>query len=303
MQRARPVVDWPTDGIPCVRPNLGVIWIPAMAGLNYFLPEAAMPWPGEPLSRAAILEARVEQIVTSETMRLAEGFYAMHHDSGEEQIVPYHADTQGVFDIAHLLYGEELFYDLPNPDCESWIRELLDISRAFYTQATLHIKDLLGEPAVSMIHGHGTSQGVFFPTAGGRSSEDTVTLISPDMIERVVLPQISKTAETLGGIFAHFCGKHPTLLEQLCRMDMVRAVDLGNPEYYDTRAVMETCAATGTVLHSRIAAMPGETWQAYARRLATLVRETGARVILRPLVAPHSRDECRAMLQFWHENT
>ena len=57
MARARTVVDWPTDGIPTVRPNLGVTFVPAMAGLPYDLPEDAMPWPGPPLSEDAIRDA------------------------------------------------------------------------------------------------------------------------------------------------------------------------------------------------------------------------------------------------------
>ena len=54
MRRAEPLVDWPTDGIPTVRPNLGVIFVPAMAGLHYKLPPNSMPWPGEPLPRETI---------------------------------------------------------------------------------------------------------------------------------------------------------------------------------------------------------------------------------------------------------
>lgn len=301
--RARPVIDWPTDGIPCVRPNLGVIFVPAMMGLAYRLPEDAMPWPGDHLPREAIRAACLEGIADSETMQLAEAFYEIHFNSGENEIIAYQADTQGIFDIAHLLYGETIFYELPNPERASWIQELLDLSREFYVQTTVYMKKILGESAGSMIHGHGTSQGVFFPNAGVRSSEDTVTLISPAMIDEFILPQIQKSTEILGGIFTHFCGKHPTLLEQLCGMDVIHAIDLGNPEYYDTRQVMEVCAKTGTVLHSRVAAEPEETWQVYIRRLAGLVRETGARLILRPVVVPETREGCEEMLQYWHENT
>jgi len=31
MRRAEVLVDWPTDGIPTVRPNLGVIFVPSVA--------------------------------------------------------------------------------------------------------------------------------------------------------------------------------------------------------------------------------------------------------------------------------
>lgn len=303
MKRAEAVVGWPTDGIPCVRPNLGVIFVPAMAGLSYRLPEGSMPWPGEPLTREAISAARNVAVNASETMGLAEEFYAIHHGSGPEGVVAYQADNQGIFDIAHLLYGDQLFYDLANPDCAFWLEELFQCCRDIYTRATLQVKKLLGERPESMIHGHGASQGVYFPTAGSRCSEDTVTLISPEMIERIVLPQLESIAKTFGGLFVHFCGKHPSLLEQLCRMDVVRAIDLGNPEYHDTRTVMECCAATGTVLHSRLAALPGEDWEAYARRLAALTRETGARLILRPTVFPDTREKAADLLAFWHKNT
>ena len=154
-----------------------------------------------------------------------------------------------------------------------------------------------------MIHGHGTPQGVYFPHTGTRCSEDTVTLISPEMIDRIVLPQIDLLSQTFGGLFVHFCGHHPSLLKQLCQKNTVHALDLGNPELYDTRQVMETCAATGTVLHSRVASLPGETWQGYIQRVAALTRETGARLLLRPTLFPESREEAAEMQAFWHENT
>ena len=55
--------------------------------------------------------------------------------------------------------------------------------------------------------------------------------------------------------------------------------------------------------HGRLADEPGESWQAYVRRVAALVWEAGARVIFRPLVFPAGRDECAAMRDLWHELT
>ncbi len=74
-----------------------------MAGLGYQLPTDAMPWPGESLPREAIRAAKDIDVTATETMRLAAEFYAVHRDSGRNDIAAYHADTQGVFDIAHLL--------------------------------------------------------------------------------------------------------------------------------------------------------------------------------------------------------
>jgi len=301
--RARGVVDWPTDGIPTVRPNLGVVFIPSMAGQSYRIPGDQMPWPGEPLGREAIRAARHIGLAESELMKLAAEFYAIHRERGDRQIVAYHPDTQGVFDVAHLLYGERIFYDLVDESEAGWIEELLDICLGLYVDASAHVKDLVGEGTSSMIHGHGTEQGVYFPHAGVRVSEDTATLLSPAMTGRVIVPAVRKAAGPFGGAFVHYCGKHDALLEQLCVMDCVKAIDLGNPEMYDSRWLMERCAETGTVLHSRVSASPGETWQGYTRRVAGLVNETGARCILRPAVFPDARDECAAMRDLWHELT
>lgn len=303
MRRATPLIDWPTDGIPTVRPNLGVVFVPAMAGLGYQLPGDAMPWPGEPLPREMIRRASDVDVMTTETMRLAAEFYAIHRESGQTEIAAYHADTQGVFDIAHLLNGDHTFYEIADLAEAEWMDELLEICRALYVRVTEQLKELLGEPAAAMIHGHGTCQGVVFPHAGTRMAEDTAILLSPATIDRFILPTIRKAGEPFGGAFVHFCGNHRPLLERLCAMEEVSAVDLGNPELYDTRWVLERCAETGTVLYSRLAAEPGESWQGYTRRVGALVKQTLARVILRPVVFPAERDQCQLMLDEWHDLT
>ena len=178
MRRAEPVVAWPTDGIPTVRPNLGVIFVPAMAGLGYQLPAHAMPWRENPGTQAIRAAKNIDATAT-ETMRLAAEFYAVHRDSGRYDIAAYQADTQGVFDIAHLLNGDHTFYEVADEHEAGWIDELLGICHEIYTRATTHLKAHLDEPATSMIHGHGTSQGVYFPHVGTRMAEDTAIYCRP----------------------------------------------------------------------------------------------------------------------------
>ena len=154
-----------------------------------------------------------------------------------------------------------------------------------------------------MIHGHGTPQGVYFPHAGVRVSEDTAIMLSPKMVEEFVLHYLERAIAPFGGTFVHYCGRHTYLFDQLCRMKLVRAIDLGNPEMYDTRWLFERCAETGTVLFSPVPCLDLEPWEGYARRLATLVKETGARLILRPTVFPASRADCDHMQDLWHQLT
>ncbi|MBI4556813.1 MAG: hypothetical protein HY706_04455 [Candidatus Hydrogenedentes bacterium] len=302
VNRARAVIDWPTDGIPTARPNLGVVFIPAIAGQNYRLRDGQMPWPGEPLTEEAIRAVCDVDVSRSEMMGRAATFYACHRESGEHNVIAYHPDTQGVFDIAHMLYGKGIFYDVIDDARGHWVHELLDTCLDLYIRVSRHLKQLLDQSSTTMIHGHATAQGVYLPHAGVRVSEDTATLFSPRTIEEVIMPYVERAAMPFGGAFAHFCGRCEFLFEQLCRSSWIRAIDLQHG-MHDPRWLLERCAESRTVLYSRIEAQDGETWPDYTRRLAGLVKETGARCVLRPTVYPAHREECAAMRDLWHEFT
>lgn len=179
----------------------------------------------------------------------------------------------------------------------------MEISLELYIRATQLFKKKAGEVTGTMIHGHGTEQGIYFPHAGARVSEDTAILLSPEMIEQSIIPYIKRSVQPFGGGFLHFCGYHPTFFDQLTALPEIKAIDLGNPEKYDTRKLLERCAETNTVLYSRVAEKPGEKWKEYILRTGSLVKETGARIVLRPRLFPASREECREMQDVWHDVT
>ena len=300
-ERARALLDWPTDGIPTVRPSLGTIFIPAIAGQEYQVVADQMPWPGKRLSLEQIRCISIETVRDTGMYRRAQEFYRLAHD--ERDFASYHADTQGVFDIAHILYGEEIFIEMAMEENHGWIREILDTCLGLFTAVTDELKTNIDEGPTEMIHGHGTPQGLYFPNAGARVSEDSATLLSPVMIKEFLGPVIRKCMEPYGGAFLHYCGRHEFLFEWLCRMDLVRAIDLGNPEMYDLDLLAGVAAETDTVLYTRVAPLEGETWETYLRRIAGVICSHGTRCVLRPLVFPSDRHECRAMLDLWHELT
>ncbi len=300
MRRANLVLNWPTDGIPTVRPNLGVVFIPAIAGAGYHLHDGQMPWPGAPLDREAIRAIPGLDIAASAIWRRAAEFYAIHQTE-RGPAAAYAPDTQGVFDLAHMLNGADVFFDVV--DDPAWVHDVMGIALRLFIEVTRRTKEAMAEAATTMIHGHGTPQGLHFPRGGARSSEDTAILLSPKMLQEYVLPYVDQGLQPFGGGFVHFCGRHEALFEGLCLSPWVQAIDLGNSESFDLRWLLDRCAETETVLYSRIACVPGEEWQAYVRRIGTLVKETGARVVLRPLASPENRVDCAAMLDLWHELT
>ena len=167
--------------------------------------------------------------------------------------------------------------------------------------------EYVGFPALTlmdcaMIHGHGTAQGVYFPHAGVRTSDDTAILFSPESIANVILPIITRSAAPFGGAFAHFCGRSEDLFQQLCRSASIKAIDVQSG-MHSAAWLLEQCAEHDTVLYSRIEGNPGESWKSYVDRIGGLVRSTGARCILRPTVFPTERSACAAMLDRWRELT
>jgi hypothetical protein len=218
-------------------------------------------------------------------------------------VYAYHADTQGVFDLAHLVYGTDIFTDLMSDSDRPWVAELMARALDWYLATTRLLKDAIGEPPTEMVHGHGTEQGLYFPHAGTRISEDTATLLSPGMIERDLLPWMERSVRPFGGAFVHYCGRHEHLFRLLCEQDWCRAIDLGNPESYELEWLLSICAATDTVFYSRIAPLPGEEWRDYVDRVGRLISETGARAVIRPLVVPRTREECEEMKERFAELT
>jgi hypothetical protein len=302
MRRAREVVEWPTDGIPTVRPNLGTVFLQAAVGRKYLIPENQMPRSGAPLSSENIQNIKIANALSSDMMKLVEQFYVVHLKSAESNIVAYHPDTQGVFDLTHQIFGDTIFLDMALK--ESKVKYALDICSELYIKATHHIKNILGEPADCMMHGHGTPQGLYFPNAGVRMSEDSATLISPKMIDHFIIPYIINASSSFGGVFIHYCGKHIGLFEKVCALDCVKAIDLGNQEEYDLEWLLKKCAETDTIFFSRV--MPenrSEYWEPYIRRIAKIQNKTKARCVLRSLVQPTDRDECFEMLNVWHDLT
>lgn len=299
--RAQPVLEWPTDGIPAVRPNLGTIFIPAIAGQEFIISDGQMPWPGRHFSIEQITSIKKIDVNTAKLMKLAEKFYEIHKTEGSGEICSYLADTQGIFDILHLLRGDELFYELA--DKKDLMKELLNILTDLYIEVSQRLKKSIGEDANSMIHGHGTPQGLYFPNAGVRLSEDTPTLLSPAMIDEFVLPYMEKAANPFGGAFVHFCGKHEYLYDKILECDFVKAIDLGNPEMYDTAWLLEKCAETNTIFYGKLAETENETWREYIKRIVEIIKDTGARCVLRPAIFPTGCDECKEMYNMWHQLT
>jgi hypothetical protein len=297
------------DGIPTIRADMGTTLLPSGLGLEIKLQADLHPWLTQHFSPEELLSQKgpfqVEDFSQNE-VAFAVAFYRLFFERKRqgmipETVYPYVPETEGIFDLSHLLIGTELFLLLEDqPELAHRIQRR---SLELYLVATRFFKKLLGEQPKSMIHGHGMPIGVWFPDTGGRISEDSCTLVSAAMIREFCLPYIQEGARFFGRLFLHYCGYHPEFLRMACELEEISTLNLGNPEMYDLENVMAICGTTDTVLFGHIPRQGHEGAENYLHRLAGLCRKFQARLILVSDYQPENREEKAALVECWHKLT
>ncbi len=219
------------DALLCIRPNFGTIFIPAMFGLKYKVPRDTFPWITLHLSKEEIKNFKMPALDNIEIMKKASDYLAFFKKNLPNWIHVYLPDTEGPFDIAHSVYGDNIFYDIY--DDPAFVHYLLGLCTELYIEVTRKLKEVIGENNNNCYHGHALVRGIYMRNGGVRISEDSATLLSPKHIDEFVIPYDKKALQTFGGGFIHYCGKHEYLLKAYLQLKEVKAINLGNPEMYD----------------------------------------------------------------------
>ena len=225
------------DALLCLRPNFGTVFIPAIFGLKYKVPKDTFAWITSHLTKDEIKKFKIPHLSEVDMMKRAIEYLQFFKEELPEWIHVYLPDTLGPFEIAHAVYGDNIFYDFY--DDAKFVHYLLELCTNMYIQITEKLKEVIGEERTTCYHGHALSRGIYMRNGGTRISEDSATLISPQQIDEFVIPYDQKALEVFGGGFIHFCGKNDYLLESYLKLDKVRAVNLGNPEMYDFDTTMQ----------------------------------------------------------------
>jgi hypothetical protein len=221
----------------CMRPDFGTVFIPALLGLKYRVFKENYPFLTGHLTKDDILKFNMPDLRNSEMMQRAIEYIQYFKQNIPDWIHVYQPDTQGPFDIAHLIYGNNIFYEVH--DDPEFVHILMRISTDIYKEATIILKEVNREPMTSCYHGHAQARGIYMRNGGVRISEDSATLISPTQIDEFVIPYVREAFQVFGGGFIHYCGKNEYLLQAFLNLDEVRAINLGNPEMYDFEDTME----------------------------------------------------------------
>ncbi len=255
----------PGDAVPSIRANMGVGTLTACFGLEQEVFEHKMPWPTEHLSREQVAALTPEDIRIQGTFARGMDHMRRFMEVMGGSPAVYCMDTQGPFDLAHLIMGDELFYALL--DDPPLVHHLLEVCLELGIRAHTWMKEITGEPTGHCTH----SNGLYAENMGIRICEDTTVLISPAAMREFALPYAQRLARHFGGAWVHYCGRCDELTEAALEIPEVRGVNFGHiPGYEHDHPFaddMRRCRDRGKVCYADWPRFPGESGADYLRRL------------------------------------
>lgn len=216
------VANGRSDSIPSIRANFGTGTILACLGLEQEAFTDKMPWLTEHLTKEQITKLSPDDIQPRGTF--ARGLEMMHYykEIMGESIPIYVMDTQGPFDLAHLMLGDELFIQLY--DDPSFVHHLMNLCLELGIKTHRWMKEAINEPLTSLHHG----SVLYSDSFGIRICEDTTVMLSPDHIEEFAVVYSRKLAREFGGAWVHYCGYHEGLTDAILSSPELRLLNFGH---------------------------------------------------------------------------
>jgi len=256
------------QSVPSIRANMGCGIFPSL--FPGILPELfddhRMPWVIKHLDKATLEKINPEDLKLTDEFKLGlEHMVYMAEKIRGTGAFLFPLDLQDAIDVAHLVYGDQFFYDLY--DDPPFINHLLDLScRAIEIGITECLKII---PGSDKIVTHYNQLAMPRSQGGIKFSEDTSTLLGPDHIDEFTIPSLKRQLEYTGGGYVHFCGHNVHLLDSVLSTEKVRGVNFGNPEKYDMEKVLSRVAKAGKVYYGAIPKKKEEDYQSYFSRLCS----------------------------------
>ncbi len=265
------VINSKSDAVPSIRVNFGTAVLLSCFGLEQQIFPDKMPWLKDHLSKQEIADIQPEDISFKGSFARALEMMTYMQEKIGDRIPVYCLDTQGPFDLAHLLFGDDIFLALyDDPD---FVHHLLKICTTLNIKAHEAMKTINGERPNQQYHGN----GLYAETMGVRICEDTTVMLSPEMIEIFSVPYIQKVADHFGGAWVHYCGRNDHLTESICAIPSVRGINFGHipgKEYdHPFSQDMERCLKTGKVYFGNWPRFPKESGKAYLERMFSYSRQ------------------------------
>ena len=231
----------------CIRANYGTVILPSIFGAEWQLTESSMPWAHHLPGRNAI-RALIDRGIPD----LREGLGAACFDTASyyrEILAPYpklarycriyHPDLQGPFDVAHLLWGPDIFlclYDDPG-----LVHALLDLVTETYIV-------WLGAWCEQVAEDESwTAHWSFLMRGATMIRDDTPVMMNTAQYEEFVKPYDQRILDAFGGCI-HYCGRADQFIASMAESRNLYGVNMSQPELNDMDLFWRSVQENGLVV-------------------------------------------------------
>lgn len=223
-----------------IRPNHGSVLLPSAFNLKYQVFPDRPPWLTQHLGAKRIIGQDLSNIGKRGIFPKVSDFIRYFKEKLKKKAQPYVPNLEGLFDLAYLLRGNDIFLDMyDNPTS---VFKVMEKTTEAFVSANIFLKGIIGEPLTS-----GVYDAVYLGNGGVRLCDDSSILLSPDMWNRFVKPFIVEALKPFGGGVIHFCGKADLLLDAYLSLPEAKGINLGQPELYDYQSTIKKFIAAGKV--------------------------------------------------------
>ncbi len=254
-----------SDSVPSIRANLGTGIMLSCLGLEQETFPDKMPWLHERLTKEQISKLTPDDI--KQQGSFARGLDMMRYfkETMGDALPIYAMDTQGPFDLAHLMMGDDIFLELY--DDPKFVHHMLEICLEIGIKTHRWMKEAIGEPMTALHH----SNAIYSDSFGIRICEDTTALLGDEQIREFAVPYSKRLASSFGGAWVHYCGYNENLTDAILEQPEFKALNFGHipghEQEIDFFANMEKFARTGKLNYNGWPRFPDETPEAHIIRM------------------------------------
>jgi len=286
------------QAVPSVRANMGCSIYPSLFPgiLPELFDDERMPWVIKHLDKETIRKLKPDDIKLTDEFKLGleHMVYQVEKIDGTGAFV-YPMDLQDAIDVAHLVYGDDFFYDLH--DDPQFINHLLDLS---CTAIELGVTECLKIiPGSDKVIAHYNNLVIPRSNGGMKFSEDTSTILGPWHITEYTKPSLERQLEFTGGGYVHYCGHNKHLLDICLNTEKVRGINFGNPEMHDMEDVLKSVAKAGKVYYGPIYKDKSEDYKPFFERLCKAATDSNGCCRLLLTLNASSPEEVEKIRNAW----
>ena len=222
-----PQIETNDGGIPMIRANYGVGILPSVFGVHCHIFNGNMPWCDHVGKEGvkAILSKGIPNMTSGFGQKVMDtyAFYTemlSHYPKCKQAIQFYHPDYQGPFDVAHLLFGSDIYMEMyDDPD---FIHELMELVCQTYIISMRNIKQYFNDETEEFVyHWHHLFPGKIV------LRDDSAVNLSAPMYEEFVKPYNDKVLQAFGSGSMHFCGRADHWVFDMLADENIKAYNVG----------------------------------------------------------------------------